>query len=424
MQTGLSGCRVKTSLTFISIITLFILSACGESKETYKEGPRDAAPSAKHTTSGGVEGDGSDANVPEASAKKRPSDSELPPPGGPETFVGGGEDVPPPAVNINPPGNLPKPPPPPGELAKPTQPNKLSAQAVAALTDSSGRTYTGSAADGLSKFIKAELVRREDQSKDAKAREKNASSARSFESVTYERSAEGHAQVKFKIRESGELKDISFTGLATSAKAWAPLAAQPASSKYSASVKCIDEKGTCENLLLQLKTRLAAAEEPSVAYVIFRSAVADLFFTLPGNRSANPEYAVFRQFMMDTYEGKESKIAMKIAVLNTYEVVNGRSGFEAYIQTNDNQIIGFTGPLVVEKDKPLSAPLKLKSLPNLKTTLLSTLSSAALVANNEAGMIEVAATMRKTESFKQDTFRIRFTQNLNKIISVSPALLD
>jgi hypothetical protein len=389
----------RNSLIEMTLLGVLTLSACGEKKEAYTGGQRPGAP-APQTTSHGAEGG---AEIPTQSPDKvRPpvkqgvslsqeGDLQLPPPGGPERFQPAEPGKESPLTTV---------PAPSPEVV--TGPDEVPLE----------MNYTGSASDGLVKALAAKTL--------------NPRAARSVLSAELNRTKkeDGYqVNVRLKFREAGAEKNYAYSGtVQPSAPAELVAAAGSEGKAPVARIKCVDRGGQCAASVVRLM--FASSSGPATIFVIFREGAADLYFQLPGDRSANPEYATMRQFLLDSIQGNDTDKRVDMAMVKTFEVVGGRSGFEAKIRTFDAQMLIFQGPLAgASEGTALNVPVTMAHENGFASSLQDTLGTAALIKNNGKGVLEISATMRKQGEFAQDTFSIQFTRKLGPMTAVGEAFL-
>lgn len=390
-----------------AVIAMLALSACGEKKESYHGGSRDAGTAESQTLATGKES--STESVKRGSvdttSTKRASDGGLPSPGGPETFNGQNNAAPP--VTLRPQSVAS-----PELLMPPKLPN-----------------FTTSAPDNLVLFLTTKLT---DRTQDADTKVRDFKAALSVLSAKADRDPKsGIVSINLRLEENSKPKVYVLSGLVraksvndlvvkSAGKALAAPVSGQMSAQVSAQIQCLDENGECENTLLTLKTG------GGLVFIVFRDAIANLYFDLPGTHSENPEYLNMRQFVINSTKKTDSPTQADLMKLKTFEVIHGRAGFEAQIKTYDSEWIAFAGPLIgPTKGTPLNEPLHFVSKPNefdtseVKDGLAKTIENAHLIANNGEGAVEISLTMRKRSGFPQDVFKVRFTRDLNPVMALT-----
>ncbi|WP_413582868.1 hypothetical protein [Bdellovibrio sp. HCB288] len=193
-------------------------------------------------------------------------------------------------------------------------------------------------------------------------------------------------------------------------------------------LQCLDLDGKCETTLV--KAELGYAGSASKFDIVFRQSIADLHFKMPLSKNGNPEYDVMRDLAKNSKEYNQSSNSVKTAFMNTWEVVNGRSGFTVTITTRSNQLLAFAGPLVApQSGNATNIVLKpLKTDPNAdedgltssgKLSYQNMIGEARLTANNGLGQLRIVFKMRKLATFKQDAFAITFMRRIKPVIDLN-----
>ncbi len=192
-------------------------------------------------------------------------------------------------------------------------------------------------------------------------------------------------------------------------------------------LQCLDLDGGCEATLV--KVELGYSGSASHIDIVFRQSVADLYFKM-SRGSGNPEYDVLKELAINTFDTHTGSNRVKTSTMNSWEVVNGRAGFNVVLRTYDNQLLAFSGPLVSPQSGN-STNVILKPLakdPNVeddgignggKLNILNMIGEARLTANNGLGQIRIVFKMRKFNTYKQDLFAITFMRRSKPVIDLN-----
>jgi hypothetical protein len=192
-------------------------------------------------------------------------------------------------------------------------------------------------------------------------------------------------------------------------------------------LQCLDLDGGCQTTLV--KVDLGYSGSASHIDIVFRQSVADLYFKM-SRGSGNPEYDALKELAINTFDTHEGTNRVKTSKMNSWEVVNGRAGFNVVLRTYDNQLLAFSGPLVSPQSGN-STNVTLKPLakdPNEdndgisnggKLNLQNMIGEARLVANNGLGQLRIVFKMRKFSTFKQDVFAITFMRRSKPVIDLN-----
>ncbi|MBO9667780.1 MAG: hypothetical protein J7501_13330 [Bdellovibrio sp.] len=200
-------------------------------------------------------------------------------------------------------------------------------------------------------------------------------------------------------------------------------------------LKCMDLDGGCETSLLKLNIGYVGAN--SVVYIVFRSTQTSLYFHLPAEskESANPEYQVLKEMAINTINKLTYDNRLESARLDSWEVVNGRSGFASVMKTYSKELLGFAGPLLAPEsgtgvniplarlNKDQNDSLDLLALTDTRLNYANSIGSARLIANNGLGQIRIALKMRKRGNYAQDQFAITIMRKINPIIELNNSIL-
>jgi hypothetical protein len=172
----------------------------------------------------------------------------------------------------------------------------------------------------------------------------------------------------------------------------------------------------------------------SAADVVFRTTNADLYFSLPApeRSSGNPEFERVQNMALNTIRRIYSDDnRAKSARMNSWEVVNGRSGFNVSIKTFENEVLAFAGPLLVPRSgtavnvvlskigKDSEDSLELLSRQNSSLKMANTMGDARLVANNSLGQLRLSLKMRKRSSYSQDQMEVTFMRRNKPLVELN-----
>ncbi|XGC80676.1 hypothetical protein ACES2L_15225 [Bdellovibrio bacteriovorus] len=300
-------------------------------------------------------------------------------------------------------------------------------------TTAEGLNYTSSSTDELLNFLRAR-----NQKVNHDTRRLNLEAAASIVSakMTIDKSTKDTA-VTLKIQEGNEVKVYNLAGyLAEGDYASALTNVIQANGEISTgarpvegTIKCLDMDGGCETTFARLKIGQSPAS--AIANVVFRNSKADVYFELPGEYSNNPEYALIRELVHSSVKKLDNDSRIKSVTMNSWEVVNGRSGVALTIKARNGELLGFAGPLLAPETgtrvnvklsriaKEDDDTLDLISLNSAKLNYANTIGEARMVANNGLGQVKVLVKMRQRGSHAQDQFLITFMRTIKPIVELS-----
>jgi len=345
------------------------------------------------------------------------------------------------------------------------------------MQDPEGLLYTGSSTDRLLTYLR---LRSEDANLGADRKSRNVNAAQGIRSARLSRDPEtGDVVIALKIKEGQNLKNYVLTGglsegdavnklrLANGSRGLKTTGSQNVSGK----IRCLDEDGGCETMVAQI----VLGDQPAVQYpgtdkeplpggmnplpepvvpptpdllppppppiplaynsnvnlsfsssnsssssasvvIVFRESLADIRASL-SKSSGNSEYETIRNFWINSHYESNVEMKLKKAVLKSFEIVNGRSGFEAQIIGENRQLISLGGPLLApdagtavnitaDRDPQLQESLDLDGMTGYKFDLSNYIGSAKIVNNNGLGQVRIALKMRKRVGYTQESFRL------------------
>jgi hypothetical protein len=415
VRTKKFGGPLKTSLYLVTLSVVVALSGCGEKKDARASQP---AETAKSTATGG---------------EQAPAGGgiELPGPQAP----GSGPIASPTPANGD--GRLPAPGSTPGPIPikdaldedsgyDPVDPKAVEKadfqKRYTGMADDEGLLYTGSSTDYLLTYLR---LRNEDPNLNAGVKARNLEAARSIESARLSRDKyTGDVLVSLKVREGRTVKNYVLAGGLFDGETFSSLRLTKGSNhgvkttgtqRIEGKIKCMDSDGGCETMV----ARLVIGEPGSRAAVaiVFRDSLADVYFSLSPS-SGNPEYEAMRKFWIHSVdENSNSDLRMKEVVLKSFEIVNGRSGFDAQIRSYGRQLLSFGGPLLApdagtsvsltaDRNAELKESFDLDGITNYKHDLANLIGSAKIVNNNGLGQVRLAVKMRKRVGYNQESFAL------------------
>lgn len=433
-----------------ALLATLALSACGKKKEVLTAPPqtpqKTEAPAPIDETEmgdtnghigGGLPG-GEDENIGASADYAPPSESEPTPL--PEEEDNGVSNRPskrpitPPVVD-----NRPAPIQGSNQLPSDYEPNKavnvtregLSKRLTGGVTPE-GLLYTSSSTDELLDFLRA---RNQSVNRETRRLNEQAAATVVFAKLGLD-SLSGDAIVTLKVQEGGDVKVYNLVGSAASGpantlrKVGAGNGERTTGSRaLEGTLKCVDFDGNCTNVFARLK--IGSSPHSAIIYVIFRNSKADLHYSLPGQRSGSPEYETIRQFILNSVRNNNSENRLAEARMNSWEVVNGRSGVTLTIRGLNQELLGFAAPLlapeagtgvnirVARLAKDQEDSLDLINTRATKLNYANWIADARLVANNGLGQVRVALKMRKVGSYSQDQFAITFMRRIKPIVELT-----
>ncbi len=295
-----------------------------------------------------------------------------------------------------------------------------------------GLVYTSSSTDSLLDFLRArnERVSYATQQANLQAAASVMSAKLTIDRLTSD------AIITLKIKEGSETKVYNVAGSIGDGRAMPVRSIRAGNGEKTTgtrplegTVKCLDLDGGCETTFVRLK--LGASGSSSILNVVFRQSSADLYFHLPGEYSDNPEYLELRDYFRSTIQGHNTEDRIKTVRMNSWEVVNGRSGYTVAMTGGNKELLAFAGPLLAPEagtgvNVPLSRigkekddTLDLLALGNTKLNYANTIGEARMIANNGLGQVRLALKMRKRGAHAQDQFAITFMRKIKPLVDIT-----
>ncbi|MFP5518781.1 MAG: hypothetical protein ACLGGX_02670 [Bdellovibrionia bacterium] len=420
----------RQQLLALSLVSALAMTACGSKKEVYGNSKKPTI-----QTQGQAPGP-----VPETNSQG--GEAELPIPGAPESQSPEALPVPvdasqgqlPPVMESQPVSSLELNP-----LPQDYEPNNaahvaregLSKRATGGQT-SDGLLYTSSSTDAIHAFLRA----RNEKVSWGQKRLNLEMAANVQHAKMHVDSLSGETTVVVKLKEgSGDATYVM-------AGAMGEGSAQPlkvvrgggndkttGNRSIEGTIKCLDLDGLCENTFARL--RINDNGLTSVVNLIFRQSNADVYFHLPGEYSENPEYLELREFIHNSIKGVTTADRLRSVKMKSWEVVNGRSGFEVEVLGRNKEMLGFRGPLLAPEvgtavnvvlsrvGKENTDSLDLLALGNVKLNYANTIQEAKMINNNGLGQVRIAVKMRKRAHYAQDQFAMTIMRKIKPIIELT-----
>lgn len=280
--------------------------------------------------------------------------------------------------------------------------------------------YTGSSPDNLLAAVKAELA------KESLAVQKaNLMAAKSILDAKLNIDQfSGEAEVKLKLT-AGEVVLRGALGTEKLVRMYS------SNRNVRASVKCLDFNpgANCVNVLAKVQT------EKGTAVVILRNSIVDLHFEMDLSDRVNYSYSNLRQFFVNSIQQSETNNRLDTRRLETFEVVNGRSGFAVKMMGYNKEFLGFSGALLA----PISGSALNMTLSSLKSSsvesenllmsgkvslkLADSIIETKLINNNGLGQLRLALKIADFGKDDANTMNIVVSRRVKKINELNADLL-
>jgi hypothetical protein len=301
------------------------------------------------------------------------------------------------------------------------------------MTLPNGLSYVGSAQDKLLTYLR---LRTQNSPAESAARIRNREISRMVEYARISRDeSNGQIVVQVKLNENSYLRPYVLTGHISKKSRSTSLqiiknfngVRTMGEQAMSGRMKCLDKDGGCETSLVTLQVGDAPKSE---VQIVFRDSVAAVNVLLPDQRSGNPEFDMLTTFWLNSINQVNTDFKFQVAVMKSFEVVNGPSGFDVQIRGDNQQLIAFGGPLlapktgtVVKVPATFSVDLQdsfvMDGVEHSRFDLANTIGSGQIVNNNGVGQVRVSLAMRKKPGFAQDTMLLTCSRIAKSIVTLN-----
>lgn len=277
----------------------------------------------------------------------------------------------------------------------------------------SGMKYSGSAGDG----ILTQLLT-EEKMKLAVDQDRNAVLAASIWDMSYVVDGQGELTLDIALTKGAGLSQVKARTQYSAGHVMSVAANTGSGSEIQLTAECLDTvkaSDRCSNLLVKF------VKDGAEATAVLRQTLANIWFEYDKVEQAN-EYATLVEFFKNSSLDFETGNKVDSAYLNTFEVVNGKSGFKVVVTGKRSQVLGFKADLLLKKD--LSAPMisvdketKFKGVDmwmgqivGKDLSFMSSISDAKLVQNNTKGQITLDMTVKSASTGSVNSLTLRFTR--------------
>lgn len=277
----------------------------------------------------------------------------------------------------------------------------------------SGMKYSGSAGDGIITQLLTE-----EKMKLAVDQDRNAVLAASIWDMSYVVDGQGELTLDIALTKGAGLSQVKARTQYSAGRVMSVAASTGSGSEIQLTAECLDTvkaSDRCSNLLVKF------VKDGAEATAVLRQTLANIWFEYDKVEHAN-EYATLVEFFKNSSLDFETGNKVDSAYLNTFEVVNGKSGFKVVVTGKRSQVLGFKADLLLKKD--LSAPMisvdketKFKGVDmwmgqivGKDLSFMNSISDAKLVQNNTKGQITLDMTVKSASTGSVNSLTLRFTR--------------
>jgi hypothetical protein len=194
----------------------------------------------------------------------------------------------------------------------------------------------------------------------------------------------------------------------------------------SGSLKCADENATntCETTVVNLEFKESG--RVSTVAILFRSSDAIFNVNFPDDDISDTDYVkVVRLFKNTEYQITEGN-SLKLIRMNSYEVINGRSGMTLSLLSRENEFIQFKFPLIKQQDEdkteiavdrrvdPKEA-FEITGQHALRSKISESLTDVTLVNNTGRGDVTLLVKMKALKNASSKTIKMTFKRHLKSV---------
>ncbi len=278
------------------------------------------------------------------------------------------------------------------------------------------RGYSGSAPDSLRELLMLE----QSQIKSESQKLKNLRLAYSIQSAELKLNSQtGLVQVNVLISDS---KSLNLQGVIRTGRTSAVLASSAKGA--SGEITCMDETlqsgSTCQTSLVEIR------QGSAIAKIIFRETDLKMIGEFPDQNRLTEECSKIYDLLRFTEKKIIESNTLKSVVMESFEVINGKSGFKVLAVSNENQVIKLAGPLANPEvfpvlDTPADRTLSAEDLVDAKTGTLrrtqfnEALNDVRIVSNDGNGNIRMLVKMKVNVEGQRDFFHLYLERQVRPV---------
>ncbi len=281
--------------------------------------------------------------------------------------------------------------------------------------------YTAGADDYLRGYLQQKLASVEDES----VRERNKSEARKIKNVRMVIDSEtGDVAVTIVRRLDGQNKS-SLLGGAFDSHGIVRLSSQENHS-IRGILMCLDRTDkTCYSARIRLE--IGQPGSRAIVHLIYRRTSANFDYHLPTAVSNNSEFVRLVDLFYNAEDHNGRSNSLRSALIDTFEVINGRSGLRVSLTSNENELITASGPLVnasqgsvsLDRERNFDDLVDLKEGHSFKRRMHDTISNVILTGNDASREITLSFAVRpEALSGKEESLSVTFLRQHRGIITL------
>lgn len=238
----------------------------------------------------------------------------------------------------------------------------------------------------------------------------------------------GDVLISIQRVENGRTQNLRLAGTLT-AEGIAQLSPISSAVAVKGSLICLDQDSrTCYTTRVRLE--FGRPGHRGVVNIINRRTLANFDFHLPAEISRNLEFRKFLSLFMNTERRNGSYNSLREIMVDSFEVMNGRSGIKFSLISYENELIVAEGPLlapanggiatniIMRRDPYLDDLVDLETRRGFKSNIHNSLSDVRLITNDGTRKFTLFMNVRPDEFNDQGSLSITFVRLHRGIMSM------
>ncbi len=286
--------------------------------------------------------------------------------------------------------------------------------------------YSGAAEDSL-----RDLLTYKQMQSDDKKKLRNVKLAHSIREARMTQDVStGQMKIRLQLEDGGKSKTVELSGKRTTL---GTVEMESDVKSVKATLTCMDQAA---NLQSECETSVAEiSSKGAVAQIIFRHTALALNAIFPNQSCLSAECEELYNFFRYTERKISDKNTLKSAVMDSSEVILGRSAFAVTVVSNDEQVMKMAAPLANPMLWPtLNTPVD-RTLTTedwidpdtreiRKNRMNESLNDVRLISNDGHGRLNLVVNMKMREDGRRDTFQLRLERMVKPIVSTMEAATE
>jgi hypothetical protein len=301
----------------------------------------------------------------------------------------------------------------PGQPQSPAQPQTPSQPSVVM---NLGERYTGAGDDYLRDYLLSKLNSVQDQN----IKKRNQAEAEKIQQVRTNIDREtGDVLVTVKRQNNGKVQTIMLGG-SLNVAGIAQLA--PANNQaIRGTLLCLDRsEQTCFTARIRLE--IGEPGNRGIVNIISRRTLANFDYKYPATMGNNREFRRLVDLFDNTERKNGNTHSLRTILVDSFEVMNGRSAIKFSLISHQDEVIVASGPLLapedggiltnvdMERELYLEDLVDLQNNRNFKTSMHKSLNDVRMISNDGQKRFTLSMTVRPDENGDESTLRVTFVR--------------